>query len=139
MEPKTFVCATAAELDKWMQLMEDRKYKSSAQPLSPSHCALSYLVSTVAFGKSLSARAPSSPRHRRCVTAAVRPALEEGGAEEVPAPGSHLAVGGHAHPAHGAAGLHLRGARHQHPATGDNVCQTQLHGFISNLRGVFYC
>lgn len=47
MDPKTFICATAAELDKWMQLMEDRKYKSTAQPLSPSHCALSYLVSVV--------------------------------------------------------------------------------------------
>lgn len=64
MEPKTFICATAAELDKWMQLMEDRKYKSTAQPLSPSHCALSYLVSVVAAaGQRTLPHAHTHPRH----------------------------------------------------------------------------
>lgn len=68
----------------------------------------------------------TSTSHCCCVTAAVRPALEEGGAEEVPAPGSHLAVGGDAHPAHGAAGLHFHGEHHQRPQTGDRVWQS-LH------------
>lgn len=61
MEPKTFVCATALELDKWMQLMEDRKYKSSVQPLSPSHCALSYLVSTVGAVSQIFCECTQSP------------------------------------------------------------------------------
>lgn len=44
VDSKVFVCASAAELQKWMQQIEDRRYKSMAQPMSPSHCALSYLV-----------------------------------------------------------------------------------------------
>ncbi|KAG7226897.1 hypothetical protein INR49_022192, partial [Caranx melampygus] len=43
VDSKVFVCASAAELQKWMQQIEDRRYKSTAQPMSPSHCALSYL------------------------------------------------------------------------------------------------
>ncbi|XP_030589051.1 probable pleckstrin homology domain-containing family N member 1 [Archocentrus centrarchus] len=44
MDSKVFICASAAELQKWMQHLEDRRYKSMMQPMSPSHCALSYLL-----------------------------------------------------------------------------------------------
>ncbi|XP_059189584.1 probable pleckstrin homology domain-containing family N member 1 [Centropristis striata] len=44
MDSKVFICSSAAELQKWMQHIDDRKYKSMAQPMSPSHCALSYLL-----------------------------------------------------------------------------------------------
>ncbi|XP_042347934.1 probable pleckstrin homology domain-containing family N member 1 [Plectropomus leopardus] len=44
VDSKVFICASAAELQKWMQHIEDRRYKSTAQPMSPSHCALSYLL-----------------------------------------------------------------------------------------------
>ncbi|XP_010739457.3 uncharacterized protein LOC104927139 isoform X1 [Larimichthys crocea] len=44
MDSKVFICASAAELHKWIQHIEDRKYKSMEQPMSPSHCALSYLI-----------------------------------------------------------------------------------------------
>ncbi|XP_074538456.1 putative pleckstrin homology domain-containing family N member 1 [Halichoeres trimaculatus] len=44
MDSKVFICAAAADLQKWIQHIEDRKYKSMAQPMSPSHCALSYLL-----------------------------------------------------------------------------------------------
>lgn len=63
----------------------------------------------------------------------MRRALEKGGAEEVPAPVSHLAVGGDAHPAHGAAGLHLHGAHHQRPETGDNVTSAKHRTFDTFL------
>ncbi|XP_061592643.1 pleckstrin homology domain-containing family N member 1 isoform X2 [Cololabis saira] len=44
VDSRVFICASAAELQKWMQHIEDRRYKSMAQPMSPSHCALSYLL-----------------------------------------------------------------------------------------------
>ncbi|XP_075948973.1 putative pleckstrin homology domain-containing family N member 1 [Anarhichas minor] len=44
MDSKVFICASSAELQKWMQHIEDRRYKSMAQPMSPSYCALSYLL-----------------------------------------------------------------------------------------------
>ncbi|XP_054465749.1 pleckstrin homology domain-containing family N member 1 isoform X2 [Anoplopoma fimbria] len=44
LDSKVFICSSAAELQKWMQHIEDRRYKSTAQPMSPSHCALSYLL-----------------------------------------------------------------------------------------------
>lgn len=44
MDSRVFVCASAAELQKWMQHLEDRRYKSMMQPMSPTHCALSYLL-----------------------------------------------------------------------------------------------
>ncbi|KAM9751463.1 putative pleckstrin homology domain-containing family N member 1 isoform 1-T1 [Menidia menidia] len=44
VDSKVFVCSSAAELQKWMQHIEDRRYKSQMKPLSPSHCALSYLL-----------------------------------------------------------------------------------------------
>ncbi|XP_070695789.1 probable pleckstrin homology domain-containing family N member 1 [Pempheris klunzingeri] len=44
MDSKVFICTNAAELQKWMHHIEDRRYKSLAQPMSPSHCALSYLL-----------------------------------------------------------------------------------------------
>ncbi|KAM9342709.1 putative pleckstrin homology domain-containing family N member 1 [Pholidichthys leucotaenia] len=44
MDSKLFVCATAADLQTWMQHVDDRKHKCSMQPMSPSHCALSYLL-----------------------------------------------------------------------------------------------
>ncbi|KAF3860115.1 hypothetical protein F7725_000370 [Dissostichus mawsoni] len=43
VDSKVFICASAAEQQKWMQHIEDRRHKSMAQPMSPSHCALSYL------------------------------------------------------------------------------------------------
>lgn len=46
MDSKVFTCASAADLQKWMQHAEDRRYKAMMQPMSPSHCALSYLVLT---------------------------------------------------------------------------------------------
>ncbi|KAM4611002.1 pleckstrin homology domain-containing family N member 1 [Polymixia lowei] len=44
VDSKVFICANAAELGTWMEHMEERRYKSMAQPLSPSHCPLSYLL-----------------------------------------------------------------------------------------------
>ncbi|XP_037335362.2 rho guanine nucleotide exchange factor 7 isoform X1 [Pungitius pungitius] len=44
MDSKVFICSNSVELQKWMQHIEDRRYKSIAQPMSPSHCALSYLL-----------------------------------------------------------------------------------------------
>ncbi|XP_042083068.1 uncharacterized protein LOC102310392 [Haplochromis burtoni] len=44
MDSKVFTCASAADLQKWMQYAEDRRYKAMIQPMSPSHCALSYLL-----------------------------------------------------------------------------------------------
>lgn len=44
VDSKVFVCPGAADLQKWIQHIEDRKYKSVAEPMSPSHCALSYLL-----------------------------------------------------------------------------------------------
>ncbi|XP_069549895.1 probable pleckstrin homology domain-containing family N member 1 [Brachyistius frenatus] len=44
VDSKVFICASAAEFQRWMQHIEDRRYKSMTQPMSPSHCALSYLL-----------------------------------------------------------------------------------------------
>ncbi|KAM9855717.1 putative pleckstrin homology domain-containing family N member 1 [Aulostomus maculatus] len=44
VDSKVFICPTGAELQKWLQHIEDRRYKSKNQSLSPSHCALSYLL-----------------------------------------------------------------------------------------------
>ncbi|KAK2851104.1 hypothetical protein Q5P01_007380 [Channa striata] len=44
VEPKVFICASATELQMWMQHVEDRRYKSIAESMKPSHCALSYLL-----------------------------------------------------------------------------------------------
>ncbi|KAJ8016653.1 hypothetical protein DPEC_G00009480 [Dallia pectoralis] len=44
MDSKVFICASASELHKWMLHIEERRYRSTSQLLSPSHCALSYLV-----------------------------------------------------------------------------------------------
>ncbi|KAI4823981.1 hypothetical protein KUCAC02_012533 [Chaenocephalus aceratus] len=44
VDSKVFICASAAEQQKWMQHIEDRRHKSMAQPMSPSYCALSYLL-----------------------------------------------------------------------------------------------
>lgn len=51
VDSKIFVCATAAETKTWMENIEDRRYKSLRQQLSPSHSALSYLVDLIqSFG-----------------------------------------------------------------------------------------
>lgn len=47
MDSKIFVCATAAETKAWMENIEDRRYKSLRQQLSPSHSALAYLVDLI--------------------------------------------------------------------------------------------
>ncbi|CAN9515699.1 unnamed protein product [Ophioblennius macclurei] len=44
VDSKVFICSTSSELQRWLQHIEDRRYKSMAQPMSPSHCALSYLL-----------------------------------------------------------------------------------------------
>ncbi|XP_041655417.1 uncharacterized protein LOC121517592 [Cheilinus undulatus] len=44
VDSKVFICASSADVQKWIQHIEDRKYKSMTQPMSPSHCALSYLL-----------------------------------------------------------------------------------------------
>lgn len=44
VDSKLFMCANAAELRKWMEHLEDRSYKAMTLPLTPSHCALSYLL-----------------------------------------------------------------------------------------------
>ncbi|XP_029910929.1 pleckstrin homology domain-containing family N member 1 [Myripristis murdjan] len=44
MDSRVFICSSAAESRKWMEHLEERRYKSMAQPISPSHCALSYLI-----------------------------------------------------------------------------------------------
>lgn len=49
MEPKVFACAGAADLQSWLQLIEDRRCRSMKQLAGPAHCALSYLVRTNIF------------------------------------------------------------------------------------------
>ncbi|CAB1427279.1 unnamed protein product [Pleuronectes platessa] len=44
VDSKVFICDSAAALQTWTQQIEDRRYKSMTQPMSPSHCALSYLL-----------------------------------------------------------------------------------------------
>ncbi|KAL1021100.1 hypothetical protein UPYG_G00008820 [Umbra pygmaea] len=44
VDSKVFICASATDLQKWMQHIEERRYRSTSQPLTPSHSALSYLV-----------------------------------------------------------------------------------------------
>ncbi|XP_072222356.1 probable pleckstrin homology domain-containing family N member 1 isoform X2 [Leuresthes tenuis] len=44
VDSKVFICSSAAELQKWTQHIEDRRYKSVMQPMSPSHSALSCLL-----------------------------------------------------------------------------------------------
>ncbi|XP_061640179.1 uncharacterized protein LOC133483248 isoform X2 [Phyllopteryx taeniolatus] len=44
LEPKIFICSNAAELQTWMKYIKDRRSKSMTQPMSPSHCALSFLL-----------------------------------------------------------------------------------------------
>ncbi|XP_042569108.1 uncharacterized protein LOC109045039 isoform X1 [Cyprinus carpio] len=44
VDSKIFLCATAAETKTLMENIEDRRYKSLRQQLSPSHSTLSYLV-----------------------------------------------------------------------------------------------
>ncbi|KAM8830121.1 putative pleckstrin homology domain-containing family N member 1 isoform 1-T1 [Synchiropus picturatus] len=44
MDSKVFNCHSAAELQRWMQHLEDRRFKSKTHISSPSHCALSYLL-----------------------------------------------------------------------------------------------
>ncbi|XP_040913655.1 probable pleckstrin homology domain-containing family N member 1 [Toxotes jaculatrix] len=44
VDSKVFICSSAAELQKWKQQIEDRRFKSMTKPMSPSLCALSYLL-----------------------------------------------------------------------------------------------
>lgn len=44
VDSKVFTCASAGESQRWIQHIEDRRYESMMQPMSPSQCALSYLV-----------------------------------------------------------------------------------------------
>ncbi|XP_051962381.1 rho guanine nucleotide exchange factor 6-like isoform X2 [Xyrauchen texanus] len=44
VDSKIFICASAAETKTWMENIEDRRYKSLRQQLSPYHSTLSYLV-----------------------------------------------------------------------------------------------
>ncbi|XP_068194349.1 probable pleckstrin homology domain-containing family N member 1 [Antennarius striatus] len=44
MDSKVFICPTAAESQKWMQHIEDRRQKSMSQSMSPSQSVLSYLL-----------------------------------------------------------------------------------------------
>lgn len=44
VEPKVFVCPTAAHLNTLRQLIEERRHKSLALPSSPVHSVLSYLL-----------------------------------------------------------------------------------------------
>ncbi|KAI4896003.1 hypothetical protein NFI96_025281 [Prochilodus magdalenae] len=44
VDSKIFICANAADRKCWIENIEDRRYKSLRQQLSPSHSALSYLL-----------------------------------------------------------------------------------------------
>lgn len=44
VDSKVFICASATELRTWMDYLERRRYKSTEHALSPSHCALPYLL-----------------------------------------------------------------------------------------------
>jgi len=44
VDSKIFICNSAAEKNAWMENIEERRYKSLRQQLSPSHSTLSYLV-----------------------------------------------------------------------------------------------
>lgn len=44
VDSKIFICASASDRKNWMDNIEDRRYKSLRQQLSPSHSALAYLV-----------------------------------------------------------------------------------------------
>ncbi|KAL7859864.1 hypothetical protein SRHO_G00150110 [Serrasalmus rhombeus] len=44
VDSKIFICANAADRKCWIENIEDRRYKSLRQQISPSHSALSYLL-----------------------------------------------------------------------------------------------
>ncbi|XP_058499716.1 uncharacterized protein LOC131468981 isoform X1 [Solea solea] len=44
VDSKVFICDSAAALHTWVQQIEDRRHEATAQPMSPSHCSLSYLL-----------------------------------------------------------------------------------------------
>ncbi|KAJ8401271.1 hypothetical protein AAFF_G00385020 [Aldrovandia affinis] len=44
VESKMVICASRADMRKWMDSIEERKHRAMRQQLSPSHSALSYLV-----------------------------------------------------------------------------------------------
>ncbi|KAG5281951.1 hypothetical protein AALO_G00050580 [Alosa alosa] len=44
MDSKIFICASGTDRKNWMDNIEDRRYKSLRQQLSPSHSALAYLL-----------------------------------------------------------------------------------------------
>ncbi|XP_031422225.1 uncharacterized protein LOC105898970 isoform X2 [Clupea harengus] len=44
VDSKIFICASASDRKNWMDNIDDRRYKSLRQQLSPSHSALAYLL-----------------------------------------------------------------------------------------------
>ena len=122
MDSKVFICASATELKTWMEYLELRRYMSTEQPLSPTHCALSYLVITLYYFPELNMKCYISTLiyWTPCVSAAVTLwwALEKRGAENIPTKSSDMAVGGFSNPAHGTARICVPCAHHQYTKTG---------------------
>lgn len=132
MESKLFICSSAAELQQWMQHLEDRRYKST-QSTSPSHCALASLVMTNTthsgkgkqFGKLL-----MNDRELImyiCFIVALWWALEKKRIEEVFTASQHMAVGGFSNTAHGPARIYVNGPCHQCTQTGDSCTITHYY------------
>lgn len=140
LHPKIFICPNAAALQTWMKHMKDRRHKSRTQPLSPSQCALSYLVMTIELSPSyhkceMSVRWHINTKLTLYVAsaAALRWALEKRGAEEILAARSYMGVGGFAYTTHGPARIRLGGPYHQHTPTGIIIIWPVMWGQTADL------
>lgn len=124
VESKVFKCTSAAELQKWMQHIEDRRHKSISQTMNPSHCALSYLVITCYIHGYSCTWYTALVRLWIINCLHVSPsvtmwwALEKRRVKKILTTGSNMAVGGLAHTAHGSARIHICRPYEQHTETG---------------------
>lgn len=109
MESKVFICASAAELQQWLQHLEDRRYKSMARPLSPSQCALSYLARTTKSPKQNKRCPPETSKwiNHMYLTVAMWWGLEERRTEDILNASTNMAVGGFSNTAHGPAWISI--------------------------------
>lgn len=131
VDSKVFACASAGELQKWIQHIEDRHYKSMTQPTSPSHCALSYLVMFshllhIWLQLCLAEAVQLTLCTYFCPLVAMWWTLEKRGAEKILTAVSHLGVGGLAYTPHGSAGIHLYCSHHQHSKTGSLIVISRI-------------
>lgn len=115
MESKVFICPSAAELQQWLQHLEDRRYKSMTQSMSPSQCALSYLV-RMKYKPFLPKR---NLKIYMYITVSLWWALEERRTKDILNASTHMAVGRVSHTAHGSTWIFIHGPCHQYTESGD--------------------